>query len=341
MKRNIINTMDILLKMFNGEDVIENYNSERTAKAEYHKVNEHIEILRTLAGVYSRGPGEEKEIYDFNYAHWSVFQGIPWEAIADKLKQIYDSGLLYKKRRSDCLSVQRKNQCNAPEDAHYGFYFGSISNKLSGTYMAVCKQRTNTSKRRTIDLYYELIGKIINFYGLVNGHYLPSDFTVYSTQPTEWMYEPKIGMMQELLAKGDPNQLPRCSEKQALWISRKMNVDGSKLNKFQASELLDVLFNYDDNASGNDPETVMNHYKKILGIKESRYMKQIIRLTESDLHKLVKESVGKILKEMKYGEFGGPDADPHDLYPDMYPEEEEDDPFDTYNDWRLDHMGEI
>lgn len=68
-------------------------------------------------------------------------------------------------------------------------------------------------------------------------------------------------------------------------------------------------------------------------------MKQIIRLTESDLHNLVKESVKKILKE--YGDFGGPDADPHDLYPDMYPEEEEEDPLDAYNSWRQDHMGEI
>jgi hypothetical protein len=30
-------------------------------------------------------------------------------------------------------------------------------------------------------------------------------------------------------------------------------------------------------------------------------MKQIIRLTESDLHKIVKESIGKILKEIEGG----------------------------------------
>ena len=49
-------------------------------------------------------------------------------------------------------------------------------------------------------------------------------------------------------------------------------------------------------------------------------MKKIIRLTESDLHRIVKESVEKILKE---GEFGGPDADLEDVYPDTFKKEEE------------------
>ena len=42
--------------------------------------------------------------------------------------------------------------------------------------------------------------------------------------------------------------------------------------------------------------------------------KKIIRLTENDLHKLIKESVEKILKEERYGPFGSDDADPEDIY---------------------------
>lgn len=62
-------------------------------------------------------------------------------------------------------------------------------------------------------------------------------------------------------------------------------------------------------------------------------MKQIIRLTESDLHRIVKESVKKILKE------GVPD--PSDYLDQAWwnqEEEEEEDPLDAYNDWRLDNM---
>jgi hypothetical protein len=51
--------------------------------------------------------------------------------------------------------------------------------------------------------------------------------------------------------------------------------------------------------------------------------KKIIRLTENDLHKLIKESVEKILKEERYGDFGGPDADPEDIY-DWWPKRETD-----------------
>lgn len=34
------------------------------------------------------------------------------------------------------------------------------------------------------------------------------------------------------------------------------------------------------------------------------YMKQIVKLTENDLHKLIKESVKKVLKENTYTEYG-------------------------------------
>ena len=51
--------------------------------------------------------------------------------------------------------------------------------------------------------------------------------------------------------------------------------------------------------------------------------RQIIRLTESDLHKIVKETVKKVLKEKKYGVFGSDDADPEDLY-NWWPKKETD-----------------
>jgi hypothetical protein len=51
--------------------------------------------------------------------------------------------------------------------------------------------------------------------------------------------------------------------------------------------------------------------------------KKIITITENDLHRIIKESVKKILKERHYGSFGSDDADPEDMY-DWWPKKETD-----------------
>jgi hypothetical protein len=75
-------------------------------------------------------------------------------------------------------------------------------------------------------------------------------------------------------------------------------------------------------------------------------MKKIIRLTESDLHKIVKESVNKILKEANWSnayddDFMGPNARLEDSYPDEYPEKDEEDPLTIAHNWKEDHLGKI
>lgn len=60
--------------------------------------------------------------------------------------------------------------------------------------------------------------------------------------------------------------------------------------------------------------------------------KKIIRLTENDLHKLIKESVKKVIKEWV------PDPSDYLQYePGNQEEEEYVDPLDDYNEWRLDN----
>ena len=69
-------------------------------------------------------------------------------------------------------------------------------------------------------------------------------------------------------------------------------------------------------------------------------MKHIIRLTENDLHRIVRESVNRILKE---GHFMGPDADLYDMYPYMcgnYPKYDENgDEIDYSDDGKEDKYG--
>jgi hypothetical protein len=72
-------------------------------------------------------------------------------------------------------------------------------------------------------------------------------------------------------------------------------------------------------------------------------MKKIIRLTESDLHRIVKESVNRIIKETNWSNAydddpRGPNGRLEDLYPDWYEEEDEEDPLTIAHNWKEDHM---
>ena len=291
-KKNILYTINTLLAMLGGNDVEEYYKSERTAKQEYHRFLDNINTLEWVMQSFSR-PGEEEDVYDYNFKN--KCDGLDWETIEPGLRKLYDSKLLNKFKRNDCVSTKDAQRLN--QEPHYGFYFSNKSREpLSGKYIAYCKERTNTSKRRSIDEYSELIKQLTKYYGLFDPMYLPSDFNVYSTQPTEWMYAQKVGVMKDILSKQEP--IPTASDKQLMWIKKKLGINnlGRKLNKYQASELLDVLFNQDDNKAANSPEDVLNHYKHIL--KESKHMKKkVIRLTESDLRNIVNETVKRVIKE--------------------------------------------
>ena len=66
-------------------------------------------------------------------------------------------------------------------------------------------------------------------------------------------------------------------------------------------------------------------------------MKKIIRLTETDLHRIIKESVNRIIKEANWSNAydddpRGDNARLEDLYPDDFPENDEEDPLDREDD---------
>ncbi len=64
-------------------------------------------------------------------------------------------------------------------------------------------------------------------------------------------------------------------------------------------------------------------------------MKQIIKLTESDLHKIIKESVNKILKEANWSNAL---YDPGDGYHDDDDDDYEETWLDKAKAWREDHL---
>lgn len=271
-KKTYADRLGQYLSMLQGNDVEEYFNSERTAKAEYHKM---IEVIKYWYNPYLNYVTRDKDKQTPENLDWS------WRWIEEntgarreELEPIYEELLKIKeigKLRGDCCSVRDAKIYH--ETPHYSLYRHRGRDATSGKYTAYCQQRTNTSKQRTIDNYHEGIEKMRQLYGLCSCESLPSNFTVYSTNPTEYMYAQVMGLINSILDGTTPApRLEPCSPKQALWISKKMGVPEevaiSKLNKIQASELLDVLFNGEENRMLLNPDEVFAHYRTILGINE-------------------------------------------------------------------------
>lgn len=321
-KKTYADRLGQYLSMLQGNDVEEYFNSERTAKAEYHKM---IEVIQYWYNPYLNYVTRDKDKQTPENLDWS------WRWIEnntgarrEELEPIYEELLKIKEKgklRTDCCSV--KNAKIYHETPHYSIYRRSFNGEqgyyaTSGKYTAYCQQRTNTSKQRTIDNYHEGIEKMRELYGLCSCESLPSAFTVYSTNPTEYMYAQVMGLINSILDGTTPApRLEPCSPKQALWVSKKMGVPEEvaidKLNKIQASELLDVLFNGEENRMLLNPDEVFAHYRAILGINEGGFSKlpiimekadnnktYIMRrniLTENRLNRIVENAVKQVLRE--------------------------------------------
>lgn len=320
-KKTYADRLGQYLSMLQGNDVEEYFNSERTAKAEFHKMIEVIKYWRNPYFYYVTIEKDNHTPEDLNWA-WGWIENNTG-ARREELEPLYEEllnlngnnerGIVEKgKLRSDCCSV--KNAKIYQEVPHYSIYRESFNadqgyHATTGKYTAYCQKRTNTSKRRTIDSYYEGMEKMRELYGLCSCESLPSNFTVYSNNPTEYMYAQVLGLINSILDGTTPApRLEPCSPRQAVWISKKMGVPEevaiNKLNKIQASELLDVLFNGEENRVLLNPDEVFAHYRAILGINEGIFAKLPIIMEkannimrENRLNRIVENAVKHVLRE--------------------------------------------
>lgn len=258
-----IHAINILARMDVGETVVESFKSERTARANANKFIDLLGSCTWFKFVFMDCEDEEKarQMFEF-YDVADKFGGATFEEAWPLIKKLNSLSITKYKFAKDSVSVKdfawRANMEGEDSDtAKYGPHIAIYSHRAEfGKYVAKCESQTNTSKKRTVDVYHELVKKGKEHYGLLNAHYLPSLYTIYSSQPTERMYEEKIAKIrQDLSTTPEP-----CSDKQAYWIQSKLGVDGSSLNKRQASELLDALFSGDE-----DCVETINYYKKKLG----------------------------------------------------------------------------
>lgn len=290
-KKTYADRLGQYVSMLKGNDVEEYFNSERTAKAEFHKMIEVIKYWRNPYFYYVTMEKDNHTPEELDWA-WGWIENNTG-ARREELEPLYEELLNIKEKgklRTDCCSV--KNAKIYDEVPHYSIYRESFNpdqgyHATTGKYTAYCQQRTNTSKQRTIDNYYEGIKKMRELYGVCGSESLPSAFTVYSHNPTEYMYAQVMGLINSILDGTTPApRLEPCSPKQALWVSKKMGVPEEvaidKLNKIQASELLDVIFNGEENRALLNPDEVFAHYRAILGINEGIFGKLPIVIEKAD-----------------------------------------------------------
>lgn len=285
--KSTIDIIDIINRMASGEDVIENYNSEKTAKAEMNRIVKFVND-NSFDILFYMGPNntedEKRANYEFYMQPKKAWSRISFDEVYPHIEQLVSSGVLRKKMVSDSISVDMAKRTG--KEPRQSFFFGSRNNPLSGKYVATCAAKTNTSKQRTIAQYNEKIRELKYMMGLFSSAYIPiGNATIHSI---ELDYEAKIARIEELMSK----PLPQCTQKQADWIMRKMeSVDPIKLNKYQASELLDVLFNGPDNKAASNPDDVIAHYTRILS--ENR----IRRMIDECVASTINEEMGVLDKE--------------------------------------------
>ena len=315
-KKTYADRLGQYLSMLQGNDVEEYFNSERTAKAEFHKMLEVIKYWRNPYFYYVTLEKDNHTPEELDWA-WGWIENNTG-ARREELEPLYEEllnlngnnerGIMEKGRlKTDCCSV--KNSKIYQEVPHYSIYRESFNREKGyhvefGKYTAYCQQRTNTSKQRIIDSYYEGIKKMRELYGLYSSEHLPSCFTVYSKNPTEYMYAQVMGLINSILDGTAPApRLEPCSPKQALWVSKKMGVPEevaiSKLNKMQASELLDVLFNGEENRMLLNTDEVFAHYRAILGINEGIFGKLPIVIEKADNNNMNHSSIQRDIERIR------------------------------------------
>ena len=245
-KTNFDRLQQLYRIIVNNENIVEDYNSEKTAKAEYNKMTSLINLsfLGLTVDSLERGISNIVDEYVKEF-------GVSVDKIIDILKPISEiireNGSI--NLRSDCLSVKDSNSnLNVDNDIpHYGFYTTNRNFRWKGgTYRANCVEITNTSKQLSIKEYIKLCDDCMKKAGTYSDDVLPREIQAYrkrDNQQTKRMYDSKADKMKQFLK----SSLPAATPKQIAFIISKTNLtenEAHKLNKYQATELVGAIIDH-------------------------------------------------------------------------------------------------
>ena len=262
MAKTNLDRLRIIAQLCKGENVTENFNSERTAKAEWNKMlgfKVNNWVFEDLGRVL-REWGTDNYLYKRALERFGV--------VDDEVISLVETIVSFCKENVCDLTWQYIS-ASEKSDGEYEVFFASKKRRTlgqriegSGIYTATCKSVTNTKKYQQFLEYDKAVSTFIEEVGL---RFSPDThlFKKYKYgDNTEHSYQKSISMVLDKI----PQYKEPCSEKQAYYIAKNMrNVSveqALKLNKGQASELLDCIFNMcTDNPYYDD---IMNHYREIL-----------------------------------------------------------------------------
>lgn len=283
-----------LIQMCRGENVVEKYNSKRTAAAEFNKMFGMVNSNLFWHHVWQGSLGSEKS---------ASFFGCTVDEIAPVLKEFQDaigSGVFDVRTTSMTVSNskyftdQNKNLSGTngfvevdTTPRHSFFFFINKNGKPveSGEYRAEFEQTTQTGRQKALDYANELLRK----YNEQKGLYFHDTYTVYDARTmTKRDFDSYVHRLEAAIENNIP--VPPCSEKQAFWVAKKMNCPqqaAERLNKEQASQLLGVLFDKDGHYAYHKVERdgILNHYSKILGLGVNEGM--INRIVDNVLNEIL------------------------------------------------------
>lgn len=305
-------TLELLNRLLDEKDITIPCNSEKTAVAEFNKM---IKVLKELFDPINygwlkycigQGMNSWEEIYP-NDEGWHTQRFGPLNELfpfIEKVKSIIGSN--YKTAKTTIDTAEYIKGFTG-RDCQPGF---EIKFKSGFRISWVQKNTTKTSKRLASeelnDELFKKVSEAIGCYGYVpNGCY---PYRSNYKKVTEDVFELCLGRCYAYI-NGEITPEPS-TPKQAMWVSKMLGVPESiaqKFNKFQASEILDTLFNsnkiYSEEEIKKVKEFYLNKarefgYQANNNVNENKKMKRTARINENRLKKIVAESLRTILREM-------------------------------------------
>ena len=266
--------IELLVELLTKKNITINTKSEKSAKSAFNKMYDCLHELRFTTIMFA----DNCNGYCFCGENYGPETFGDYNEIKPIIKQLID-GEMFSNTKKDVLSVDKYNENlnwmknNASEEElkdfypHYMIKIGAdrFGNDPKYTIEWIPESVTRTSKRNTSELHLQKVKEVCQKIGVL--YNCPNncwEFKRYK-KVTEYDYQAAISNCDAIL--NGTEEIPLCSQKQANWVAKIMESSiekASKLNKYQAGEILDYGFNSEGFYSDEQVNKVKEFYTEII-----------------------------------------------------------------------------
>lgn len=291
--------IELLNRLADEGEITITCKSEKTAVAEFRKMKKFIETFRPQA--FMTFPNEDVTNWCYVNPSFGDESFGPYNEIKPIGLKLIERGVLSGKQKYEDITIDDCKKLISIWGKKPEYYPHFVIKLGSGKYKIEWKQGdvTKTSKRGTEEFYQQKLKEVSEKIGTINA--VPNELWISKDRKkvTEDFYSMLITLCDEYI--NGEKIIPQCSPKQAIWVSKMLGISetaAQTLNKVQASEILDVLFNSNGIYTDNDKEITKKFYlEKIL---KQENMKTV---NESDIRNMVAEALKRVLSENFEGEY--------------------------------------